>query len=380
METDKTGTAVTSLKQREKGITATGFVGIGANLLLAGFKALFGYISGSIAITLDAVNNLSDSISSIITIVGIKIAKKPADSDHPFGHGRIEYLSAIIIAFIVFAAGVMSLIESFKAVTDPGEISYSATTCIVIAVAIVVKLLLGSFTRAQGRKYNSEALEASGTDALFDAVISAATLAAALIYIFFDYRIEGIVGGIVSVFIIKAGIEMLMQPISHIVGNRPDAEITKSIKSDIRSVEGVMGAYDLILHNYGHDSAIGSVHIEIPDTMTAAQIHLLTDHIQRLTYDRYHIILTVGIYAVNTRNDEAKALEEQIKALATGHDGVIGAHGFFMDRTCRNISFDAVFDFTIKDRKALHDHIVRDVEALCPGYNVTVNIDTNYSE
>ena len=197
------------IQTREKQITKTSFIGIGANLMLAGFKAAAGLIAGSVAIVLDAINNLTDALSSVITIVGIKLAKRPPDKSHPFGHGRIEYLSALIIAAIVLSAGVMSLVESVKKIITPELPDYSAVTLVIIGVAVVTKLILGRFVKSRGVKYNSDALVAAGADATFDAILSLSTLIAAVIAMIWDISVDGIVGALISVFIIKAGIEML---------------------------------------------------------------------------------------------------------------------------------------------------------------------------
>ena len=226
-------------KIREQQITRTSIIGIVANVFLAAFKAAVGLLSNSIAIVLDAVNNLTDALSSVITILGVKLAKRRPDKNHPFGYGRIEYFSAVIIAAIVLAAGATSLIESVKKIIHPETPDYSAVTLIIVAVAVVVKLLLGRYVKAQGEKYNSEALIASGSDASFDAIISASTLVGALINLIFKVNLDGIIGAVISVFILKAGVEMLMNSVSDIMGSRPDSEITRQIRECVESVPGV---------------------------------------------------------------------------------------------------------------------------------------------
>ena len=363
---------------REKQITKTSLVGIIANIFLAGFKALVGLISGSIAIILDAVNNLTDVLSSVITIVGIKLAKRKPDNDHPFGHGRVEYFSAIIISGLVLAAGIMSLIESVKKIFNPSMPDYSAATVIIVAVAVVVKLILGKYVKGQGEKYNSDALVASGADASFDAVISAATLLSALITIIFKINLDGIIGAIISAFIIKAGIELFMEAISSVMGSRPDSETTKAIKQTIRDIDGVNGAYDLVLHDYGPDSAIGSVHIEIPAELSAAELHKLTKKIQLTVLEEYHIFLTVGIYAIDAEHNPQR---DRIKALAMAHQGVLGVHGIYIDDDGKYSSFDVLTDFTVADKDALKAQITNEVnENVLPDYTLDISFDTNYSD
>lgn len=208
---------------REKQISRTSFIGIAANLLLATFKAIVGLMANSIAILLDAVNNLSDALSSVITIVGIKLAHRKPDREHPFGYGRIEYFSAILIAGLVFAAGAASLIESVKKIIAPVVPEYSTVTIVVIVVAIATKLVLGRYVKRQGERFSSDALIASGADALHDAVISASTLLGAAITLIFGLAVDGIIGAVISVFIIKSGIELFMKPMNQILGARTDS-------------------------------------------------------------------------------------------------------------------------------------------------------------
>ena len=363
---------------REKQITKTSLIGIIANIFLAGFKALVGLISGSIAIVLDAVNNLTDALSSVITIAGIKLAKRKPDNEHPFGHGRVEYFSAIIISGIVLAAGIMSFIESVKKIINPEMPDYTTMTIIIVAVAVVVKLLLGRYVKAQGEKYNSEALVASGADASFDAIISSSTLLGAFITLIFHITVDGIIGAIIAVFIIKAGIELFMDAIGSVMGARPDSETTKAIKQTIREIDGVNGAYDLVLHDYGPDKAIGSVHIEIPADMNAEEVHRLTKKIQLVVLEQYHIFLTVGIYAIDEAHNPQR---EKINALALAHSGVLGTHGIYIDDEAKYTSFDVLTDFTVANRDILASEIVSEVtDCILPGYTVDLSFDTNYSD
>ena len=242
--------------------------------MLAAFKAAVGVIAGSFAIVMDAVNNLSDALSSVITIVGTKLSMKPADREHPFGHGRIEYFSAIIIAVIVLSAGITSLFESVKKLFHPTEPNYTTVTLIVIVVAIVVKLVLGRYVKHKGEELKSDALIASGSDALFDAIITLATLFSAVVMLLWDFSLDGILGALISLAIIKAGFEMLASPVNELLGKSIPKELTNQIMKEVSEVEGVRGVYDLILHNYGANMTIGSLHINVYDTMSAHEIHI----------------------------------------------------------------------------------------------------------
>ena len=365
---------------RAKEITKTSVIGILANVVLAAFKALVGIMANSIAIILDSVNNLTDALSSVITIIGIKVAKRPPDKKHPFGHGRIEYFSAIIIAAIVITAGISSLIESIKNIFAFEKPDYSTITIVIICVAIVVKIVLGRFVKNKGIRLNSDALIASGSDALFDAIISATTLVGAVFYFITGFPVDGIVGAIISVFIIKAGIEMFARPFNQIVGFRPDSEVTKAMKKSIKEIDGVHGAYDLVLHNYGPDAAIGSVHIEVDDTLTAKEIHILTKKVQDKILREFSTFLTVGIYAVNTSNDSKSVIERKIREFLDKQDPVIGTHGFFIDEEKKLINFDMVMTFDLKDRANFRKYVDEQLKSMFPEYTFVVNIDTDYTD
>ncbi len=362
---------------REKQITKTSLIGIGTNIVLSIFKIIVGSLSNSIAILLDAVNNLSDACSSIITIVGIKLAKRKPNKEHPYGYGRIEYFSAIVISGIVLTAGITSMIESAKKIFHPETPQYSMLTIFVVVVAILVKIGLGRYVSKQGKKYNSTALVASGADASFDAILSVSTLISALILYLLKWNIDGIVGYILSFFIVKAGTEMLMESTGSIMGNRPDSEITKDIKKTVLSIPDVVGVYDLILHNYGPDVAIGSLHVEVPATLSARDIHVLSRTIQRTILEKFQVILTVGIYAL----DEEHALERnQIRNTVLDNKGVLGCHAIYINDENKDISFDVLVDFTVNDKEKLKDELIKKISNTFNGYNIDVNFDTNYSD
>ena len=294
---------------RSAQIIRTSIVGIVTNVLLASFKALVGILSSSIAIVMDAVNNLSDALSSVITIVGTKLSQRPADRKHPFGYGRVEYFSAILIAVIVLSAGITSLIESVKKIIEPTEPSYTTTTLIVIIVAIVVKLLLGWYVKRQGTRLKSDALIASGSDALFDAVITLATLVSAGVMLIWGFSLDGILGTLISAVIIKAGVEMLASPVGELLGSRVSPELVTEIKKEVMAYEEVHGVYDIILHNYGPEVMIGSLHVSVDDTLTAQDIHGLSRKITLQMYRDHAIVMTVGVYAVATGENQRAEIQ-----------------------------------------------------------------------
>lgn len=365
---------------RSSQIIRTSWIGIITNVLLATFKAVVGALSNSVAIVMDAVNNLSDALSSVITIVGTKLSQRPADRKHPFGFGRIEYFSAITIAVIVLSAGITSLIESVKKIFDPTEPSYTKVTLVVIIVAIVVKLVLGYYVKKKGEDLKSDALIASGSDALFDAVITLATLISAGVMLMWNVSLDGILGALISVVIIKAGIEMLASPINELLGTSISAEFASQIKEEVSEFDGVHGVFDLILHNYGPDVKIGSLHINVYDTMSAHDIHGLTRKISMQMFERHGIIMTVGVYAVATGDNKQSELQSNVLRLIAGHKEIIQAHGLYYSEKDNMFSVDIIPDDSIKDDAEISRRLAEEIQPLVPGMNVFVVVDHNYTE
>ena len=357
---------------REKAIVKTSIIGIITNVFLAGFKAVIGIISNSIAITLDAVNNLSDALSSVVTIIGAKLGTKQPNKKHPLGYGRIEYLSSMIVAAIVFYAGITSMVESIKAIIFPEEAEYDTISLVIISVAIVVKLILGQYVKKQGKKYNSGALTASGSDALFDAVLSASVLASAIVFLIWSISLEAYIGAVISGFIIKAGIEMMIETVNDILGKRSDKEETDRIKKLICEEPEVQGAYDLIIFNYGPSKNYASVHIELPDTMTVDKVDELTRSIENKVYRESEVILTgIGIYSYNTSDDEAAKIRNTIQKTVLKHDWALQMHGFYADTENKTIRFDVVISFEIDRAEAL-DILTREVHPQFPDYSLQI--------
>ena len=366
---------------REKVIVRTSIVGIVANILLVAFKAAVGLAANSIAIVLDAVNNLTDALSSVIAIIGAKLAGKQADRDHPLGHGRYEYLSAMVIVAIVLYAGITSLIESVKKIIEPEVADYSMVTLVIIVAAVIVKIVLGRYVSAKGKQVGSGSLIASGKDALFDAAISASVLVAALIYLATGISLEAYVGVIISIVIIKAGYDMLREALDDILGHRPDAELSKGIKRTVCADPDVLGAYDLLLESYGPDLTIGSIHVEVFDTMTAAEIDTMTRRLQAAVFAEHRIALaTVGIYSRNTTSDEIAEMRSAITRVVMDHEGVLQMHGFYVDLERKYASFDLIIDFETANRDELYAHIVEDVKALYPDFDYQIALDRDLSD
>ena len=365
---------------RDRVIIRTSLIGILTNVLLAAFKAAIGLISHSIAVTLDAVNNLSDALSSIITIVGTKLAGRLPDKKHPLGYGRIEYLSAMIVSGIVLYAGITSAVESVKKIIHPEKPDYSVVSLVIIAVAVAVKILLGRYVKAKGEQVNSGSLVASGSDAMFDAILSGSVLASAIVFMVSGLSLEAYVGVVIAGFIIKAGVEMMVETLNEILGVRADKETTDRIKALLAEDEAVMGAYDLIMYNYGPDKNLASVHVELPDTMTAREIDGLTRRLEsRVQRETGVILAAVGVYSRNTGDDEAASIRRDVYERVMAHDWAIQMHGFYVDVKAREMSFDVVMSFDIRPREGL-GILYGEISAAYPEYTVQITPDVDVSD
>ncbi len=372
---------MTEENDRGKIIVRTSVTGIVANVFLAGFKAGIGILSNSIAIVLDAVNNLSDALSSVITIIGTKLAGREPDKKHPFGYGRIEYLSALVIALIVLYAGVTSLTESVRNIFDPATPDYSVASLVIVGAAVLVKVGLGLYVRMTGEKVNSDSLINSGKDALLDSVISSATLIAALVFTFSGISLEAYLGAVIAVVIIKAGFDMLHETISKLLGEPGDVMLLKSIRETVCSFPEVRGAYDLILHNYGPDTYNGSIHIELDDECPISRLDELTRQIMMAVYKKHRVILTaVGTYSVNTHDEEVKKLREEIGRRVLSYEHVRQIHGFYYSKKDSSVRFDVVISFDAPSRQAVFDKIQEDLKKEYPDITFAMSMDMDYGE
>lgn len=365
---------------REKIIIRTSILGIAVNLLLVGFKAFVGFLAGSISIILDAVNNATDMLSSVVTIIGAKMANRMPDKEHPYGHGRIEYLTTLVVGLIILAAGVMAFIEALPKIISPEKADYSLPTVIIVVVAVLVKFFFGRFVKNVGRKNNSSTLVASGTDAIMDAFLSFGTLIGIFITILFDVSIDGWIGAAISIFIVRTSIEMLGDGLIDTIGRRIDSSFSKKLKTEICKFKNVSGAYDLTLHNYGPNTIIGSVHIQIPDKLTAREIHKLTREITTKIFKEFGVILTIGIYAENQETPESRKIFEKLKKITDEIDEILQLHGFYFDESLGIVAFDLVTDYNCENPSAIKKRVVKTLKQDFPNYHYQVNLDSDISD
>jgi len=364
--------------ERDRIIIRTSLIGIIVNLLLAGLKGMIGIITNSIAVTTDAVNNLSDALSSLITIIGAKLAGKKPDKNHPLGYGRVEYLTAMIIAGIVLYAGITAITESIGKIINPEEADYSIVIVVLLGIAVVVKIVLGRYVKSVGKKVNSSPLVNSGTDALMDAILSFSVFMSAIIFMVWNLSLEAYVGAVIAIMIIKTAVEMIIETLNDLLGRRTDKDLVDNIIETICDRENVNGAYDLILHNYGPETTVGSVHIDVPDTLTMEELDKIERDITKDVYAKHEVIIAaVGIYTFNSKDDEAMRIRSDITDIVTSHEGVIQMHGFHIYRDDRTIVFDLLIDFSVAKREELYEHICSEVCEKYPDYKVYVTLDAD---
>ncbi len=365
--------------ERDKKIIKISIFGILVNLVLVIFKSIVGLLANSIAIILDAVNNLSDALSSIITIIGTKLSGKRPDKKHPYGYGRVEYFSSIIIAVIVLVAGFTSLKESFEKILNPTTADYSIFSLVVVAIAVFVKYFFGNYVKKEGEKLNSGSLIASGTDAVSDSFLSLSTFIAAMISLIWHVSLEGYLGLVISIIIIRSAIEILKDTVNDMIGVRADVELTRQIKEKILSNKEVQGVYDLILHNYGPNNLIGTVHIQVDDEKTAKELHRLTRKMTLDIYKELGIIMTIGIYASNDRGEYGK-IQKYVRIISKDYPNIIQIHGFYVDEDINTISFDVIFNFDERQIEKIVSEMAEKLKKKFPGYEYNIIIDTDFSD
>lgn len=364
---------------RSKYILMAGVVGIVVNIILATVKVIIGLISQSVAIVSDATNNFSDAASSLITLVGLKLSSRPADKRHPYGYGRIEYMSGVIVATLVIVVGVEFFKTSVDRILNPTEVHFTIVQLFILAVSIFAKLWLGNFNKKIGEKTNSSALKAAAADAVSDSIVSAITLLSAIVSKYTSLVIDGYVGFGMSIFIVYSGIQLLREPVSSIIGERADRELVQNIINEVKKYSPIMGAYDLILHNYGPTSYLGSVNVEVPDYLNVGEVYEVIKEAQRNVLDKYDTFLTIGLYSVNTYNIEVMDMKERINKLVVNFPHVIETHAFNLDWKNKTIQFDTVIDFEIKDYEKLRSDIVLAINKEYPEYRITINLDRDFS-
>lgn len=363
-----------------------GLTGTLVNLLLFSIKLITGTLVGSIAVTADAFNNLSDAASSLITIVGFKLSSRPADKEHPFGHGRIEYIAGMIVSFMVLIVGYQFIKTSFERIVHPSAVTFQLIPFLLILVSVLLKIWMSRFNAFMGRTINSSALKASSYDALWDVVTSSTVALSLLIARFTAIPIDGYIGILVALAILMSGYNLVKETMSPLLGEPPSAELIKGISERVLSYPNISGVHDLIIHNYGPGRCMASIHAEIPSDINIMTIHEIIDQAEREISEALNIYLVIHMDPISTNAVEIIEAKEEIEKILKKYPLVKSMHDFRIigEKNHKNILFDMVVDYgaLVKstNEDALRSKIKDEIMELHPGYNCIITIDHDYMQ
>ena len=372
-------------KVRNKFGVLGGAVGIVVNLILVAIKVSVGLITGSIAITADGFNNLSDAASSIITIAGFKLSNMPADKEHPFGHGRIEYISSLIVSFLVILVGLEFVKSSAIRIFNPSKVDFEIIPFILLIVSILLKLWLAGFNRYIGNKIDSKALKAAAVDSLGDVFASTCVSISFLASKFTNFPIDGYVGVVVALIIVYSGVSLVKETLNPLLGEAPDPELVKELESLILSYPHISGIHDLIIHNYGPGRCMASVHAEIPSDMDIMEIHNIIDKAEREISQKLELYLVIHMDPICLSDDEIKVAYTEVSKIIKYNPLIKSMHDFRIvgEGNEKNLIFDVVVDSEnlkkIMDEQALKNDIIDAIKELHPEYNCIITIDHDYT-
>lgn len=370
-------------KERQKYGTLTGVVGICCNLFLFGVKLFAGIISSSISIIADAFNNLSDMGSSLVTMFGFHLASKPADPDHPYGHGRFEYISAFIVSGLIFMVGLELLKSSFEKILNPTELDFSVISVVILAISVVVKLWMYFYNKKVGKKINSAALIATAQDSLNDVLTTSAILVSVIVMMITSLNIDAFVGLAMSFYIIWSGFKTAKETINPLLGEPIDEETARLLEGEIMNFEGFLGVHDLLAHNYGPGRCFASVHVEVPADTDIVKCHEQIDLCEKLVFERTGILLTIHMDPVETDNEKLTAAKTAIAENIKRIDKNLTIHDFRMtpksdERT--NLIFDVVLPVNLADKKQeVRFEIEKIAKEIDPTYCCVITFDFDYS-
>ncbi len=360
-----------------------GVVGIVCNVLLSAAKGLIGFLSGSIAVFADAFNNLTDAVSSIISLIGAKLARRPADKEHPFGHGRYEYIAALVVAFLVIDVGLSCARNSFEKILHPEALAVGGVTFAVLTISILVKAWLGLFNRRLGKRINSSVMRATAADAMGDVLTTAATLAAMVVYHFFDRNIDGIVGLIVALIVIWEGVGIVRDTLKPLLGERPDPQLAQKITQMVESYDGIYGSHDLIIHNYGPTRSMATIHAEVSNSADIEQTHELIDRIEREVTRVTGVFLVIHMDPVETKDRHVLRYQRMVGEILRQLDENIRSHDFHMidDGEQITLAFDVVVPYTYHDeeKNALLHRIIEEVQQYDPRCACIITIENSFT-
>lgn len=360
-------------------------IGIIVNAVLFGVKLVVGIISGSISVTADAFNNLSDATSSVITMLGFKLASKPADEEHPFGHGRIEYLSGLIVSFMVLLVGFEFVKSSYARIVNPTPVKFEVIPFILLVLSIFTKVWLSRFNNYIGKTINSSALQASSMDALGDVFSSSGVALSLLLSKWITFPIDGYIGMIVSLFILYSGYSLIKDTLDPLLGTAPDSDLVEKITSSLLNYEHITGTHDLIIHNYGPNKFIATVHAEVPQDISIVKIHDVIDKAEKEISEKLNVVLVVHMDPINTNDEEVNYAKGEVENIITKYSMIKSLHDFRMvgEGDAKNLIFDIVVCYTQKltDQfiEEIKSSLNRDIKNIHPHYNAIITIDRDFA-
>lgn len=357
-------------------------VGIFCNVLLFAAKFLIGALMHSISVMADGFNNLSDAASSIIGFVGVKMAEKPADEEHPFGHGRIEYIAALVVAFLVIEVGLSFLKSSIGKLKNPEEITFELVPFLILVLSIGVKLWLAYFNRKLGKKIDSKVMLATAADSMGDVITTSATILSILVCTFTGFNIDGIAGLVVSLIVMWAGVGIAKDTLEPLIGQAADPELVAKIKQEVESYEGIAGTHDLIVHNYGPNRSMASIHAEVPRDVDIEASHEIIDRIEREVSKKLGIFLVIHMDPVEVRDERVLAVKETLEKVVKDLDPETTFHDFRMIWGEKRISliFDVLvpFSYDKEKQKNLEKQIARCMSELDSRYQCVITVEKSF--
>ena len=363
---------------REGVVSATSLLNVVVNALISLLKIVIGILASSIAIISEGVNNASDALTSILTLLGTKLAGKAPDSKHPFGYGRIEYFTSLIISSLILVGGIEMLISSIRLIFNPEKLNVSFLSLLIISVSAVVKYLLGNYTISKARSVDSQALEAVGVECRNDSFVSLVTIAVAVIFLLFNYSLDAYAGVFTSVLIIKTGLEILFNNISQLLGQKADKELVSKLYKEIRKTKGVINAVDMILHNYGPDRYTGSCNVELDHKMKVGEVYDFLHELQLKIMHKYNVVLVFGIYAVDNDSKDAKKLRKEVAQFVKKKEHVISFHAIYLDKKTNKLYCDLLVDHELEDWDQLRKDFNEYMHNLYPDKIIELTIDTDF--
>ena len=359
-------------------INRTSILGIVVNVLIAGVKIAAGLLASSVAIVSEGVNNAADALTSVLTMVGTRLAGRHPDAKHPFGYGRIEYLTGLVVAVVIIVSGVQMLIESVKLIFRPEELSISYVSLAIVAVSAVVKFFLGLYTIARGRVAQSDALVGVGLECRGDSYLSIITIGVAVVFLLTGVSLDAYAGVVMSAIILKAGVEVLLKIVSELIGRPGEKELATKIYQLVRATPGVVGAADMMLHNYGPNAWSGSVNVEIDHAKSVGEVYAMLHELQLGIMHEEHVTMVFGVYAVDDDHVETRRIRRTILEYVKAHEHVKSFHAVYLEPGTNRLYCDLVVDYELADWGALRADFLDYMKAKVPGRDVVLTVETEF--